>query len=174
MKTLNLAVPAALDKGATFLSRLVGVALIVAVLINVVNVVGRYVFDHALTGADDLEIYLMICIAFSGGLIAHIRQRHLRMDVLSRHLPPVLGRLVKGAEALLAIAVCGMMTWVSWNYTLKIFRIGSHSENAHIAMWIPHSLLAVSFTLMTLAGLARLFSRAQASGLSNSGKPGAR
>jgi TRAP-type C4-dicarboxylate transport system permease small subunit len=171
MKMLKLAAP---DKTATLLSGLVGVALVVAVLINVVNVLGRYGFNHIFTGADDVEIYLMIFIAFSGGLIADIRQRHLRMDVLSRHFPPAPGYLVKGAEALLGIAVCGMMTWVSWNYTFKIFRIGSLSENAHIAMWIPHSVLAVSFTLMTLAGLARLFSRAQASGLSISGKPTAR
>ena len=47
--------------------------------------------------------------------------------------------------ALLAIAVCGLMTWVSWTYTTKIFRIGSHSENAHIPMWMPHSVLAISF-----------------------------
>ena len=174
MKTWNLAVPAALDNVATFLSRLVGIALVVAVLINVVNVLGRYAFNYTLTGAEDLEIYLMICIAFSGCVIAHIRQRHLRMDVLSRHFSPALSRLVKGAEALLAMTVCGMMSWVSWSYTFKIFHIGSHSENAHIAMWIPHSMLAVSFTLITLAGLARLFSRAYVSGLSNSGKPDTR
>src|SRR5258707_10266841 len=101
----------------------------------------------------------MIGMTFLGGLVAHIRRRHLRMDVFMRHFPPAMARLANGVEALLAITICGLMTWISWNYTIKIFRIGSHSENAHIAMWIPHSVLALSFTLMTLAGLVRLISR---------------
>jgi TRAP-type C4-dicarboxylate transport system permease small subunit len=138
-------------------SRLLGAALIVAVIINVVNVIGRYGFDHAITGADEVQIYLMIGMAFLGGLVAHIRRRHLRMDVLTRHFPPVIARLLQAAEALLALAVCGLMTWVSWNYTVKIFRIGSHSENAHMPMWIPHGVLAIAFTLMTLVSLAGLF-----------------
>ncbi len=148
-----------LDAVATGFSRLLGAALIVAVLVNVVNVVSRYGFNHAITGADELQIYLMIGLAFLGGLVAHIRRRHLRMDVLTRHFPPRAARLLAGVEALLAIAVCGLMTWVSWTYTIRIFKIGSHSENAHIPMWMPHSVLAISFTLMTLVGLIRLFMR---------------
>jgi C4-dicarboxylate transporter DctQ subunit len=151
----------ALGGVATFFSRLLGAALIVAVVVNVVNVIARYGFNHAITGADELQIYLMIGMAFLGGLVAHIRRRHLRMDVLTRHFPPAVARLVNAAEALLAIGVCGLMTWVSWTYTLKIFKIGSHSENAHIPMWMPHSVLAVSFTLMTLVGLVRLVSPAE-------------
>lgn len=149
----------ALSGIATLFSRLLGAALIVAVIVNVVNVVGRYGFNHAITGADEFQIYLMISMAFLGGLVAHIRRRHLRMDVLTRHFSPGVRRVVNGAEALLAIAVCGLMTWVSWNYTIKMFRIGSHSENAHIPMWMPHSVLAVAFTLMTLVGLVRLVTR---------------
>jgi TRAP-type C4-dicarboxylate transport system permease small subunit len=145
---------------ADWVARLLGVALIAAVILNVVNVVARYVFDHALTGADEFEIYLMIGMAFLGGLVAHIRRRHLRMDVMTRHFPPIMARLVRGAESLLTIAVCGLMTFVSWRYTLRIYAIGSHSPNAHIPMWIPHSTLAVAFTLITLVEVTRLFTRA--------------
>jgi C4-dicarboxylate transporter DctQ subunit len=147
---------AALNGVASFFSRLLGAALIVAVIINVVNVVARYGFNHAITGADELQIYLMVAMAFLGAVVAHIRRRHLRMDVLTRHFPPQVARLLNGIEALLAIAVCGLMTWVSWTYVVKIFKLGSHSENAGIPMWLPHSVLAISFTLMTLVGLVRL------------------
>lgn len=158
---LGTSPPGALNGIATLFSRLLGAALIVAVIVNVVNVIGRYGFNHAITGADEFQIYLMISMAFLGGLVAHIRCRHLRMDVLTRHFPPGLARLVNGAEALVGVAVCSLMTWISWNYTIKMFRIGSHSENAHIPMWIPHSVLAIAFTLMTLVGLVRLFVRAE-------------
>ena len=147
---------AALNGVASFFSRLLGAALIVAVIINVVNVVARYGFNHAITGADELQIYLMVAMAFLGAVVAHIRRRHLRMDVLTRRFPPRVARWLNGIEALLAIAVCGLMTWISWTYVIKIFKLGSHSENADIPMWLPHSVLAISFTLMTLVGLVRL------------------
>jgi C4-dicarboxylate transporter DctQ subunit len=153
---------AGLDSIASFFSRVLGVALIVAVALNFANVVGRYGFNEPLTGVDELQVYLMIGMAFLGGLVAQIRQRHLRMDVLLRAFPAGVARLVNGGEALLTIAVTGLMTWVSWNYTIRIFVLGSRSENAGIPMWIPHSLLAITFTLMTLAALARVCERGRA------------
>ena len=104
----------------------------------------------------------MVGLAFLGALVAHIRRRHLRMDVLARRFPPLLARVVNAFEALVAVGVCGLMTWVSFNYTNRIWRLGSHSENAHIPMWIPHSLLAAAFALMTVVGVIRLFIAAPA------------
>jgi C4-dicarboxylate transporter, DctQ subunit len=159
MKTLGAPfASAALEKLGTFFSCLLGGALIVAVIVNVLNVVARHAFSQTMTGADDLEIYLMIAMAFLGGLVAHIRRCHLRMDVLSRRFPLIIGRLVDDAEALLAIAVCGLMSCISCTYTFKMFNIGSYSENAHIPMWIPHAVLAIAFTLMTLAATVGLLS----------------
>jgi C4-dicarboxylate transporter DctQ subunit len=147
------------DGWATFgalVAGLLGVALILAVILNFINIVSRYGFNHALIGIDEFQIYLMIAMAFLGGLVAQIRRRHLRMDVFTRYFPPAVAHLVDAVEALLTVAVCGLMTYVSWTYTARIWRIGSHSENAHVPMWIPHSVLAIAFSLMTLVGLTRL------------------
>ena len=142
---------------ANGVSVLLGLTLIVAVVINIVNVVGRYVFNSPVEGADEVEIFLMIGLAFFGALVAHINGRHLRMDVLARRFPPRGGRAVKALEALVAVVVCGVVSWASFNYTSRIWRLNSHSDNAHIPMWIPHSILTASFTLMTLVGVVRLF-----------------
>ncbi|MBV8652413.1 MAG: TRAP transporter small permease subunit, partial [Alphaproteobacteria bacterium] len=58
---------------ANFFSRVLGVALIAAVALNFANVVGRYGFNEPLTGVDELQVYLMIGMAFLGGLVAQIR-----------------------------------------------------------------------------------------------------
>ena len=146
-----------LASAATAISLLLGVLLMVAVLVNIANVVGRYVFNSPVEGADEVEIYLMIGLAFFGALVAHIRGRHLRMDVLASRFPRRFARVVNSVEALTAVGVCGLVTWVSFNYTSRIWRLGSHSDNAHIPMWMPHSLLTASFALMTLVGLLRVF-----------------
>ena len=145
-----------LDTVANGIAILLGVALMLAVVINVINVIGRYVFNSPVEGADEVEVYLMVGLAFLGALVAHIRRRHLRMDVLARRFPPRVARVVNEAEALTAVAVCGLLTWVSFGYTARIWRLGSHSDNSHTPMWIPHSVLTVSFALMTVVGAIRL------------------
>lgn len=142
---------------AAAVSLLLGVTLMIAVVINVINMVARYGFNSPVEGADEVEIYLMIGLAFLGALVAHIRGRHLRMDVIARRFPRPVGRAVSSLEALTAVLVCGLLTWVSFNYVGRIWRLGSHSENAGIPMWIPHSLLTVAFALMTVVGAVRLF-----------------
>ena len=145
-----------LNGAANGIAILLGAALMLAVVINVVNVIGRYVFNSPVEGADEVEVYLMVGLAFLGALVAHIRRRHLRMDVLARRFTPRVARVVNEVEALTAVAVCGLLTWVSFSYTARIWRLGSHSDNSHTPMWIPHSVLTVSFGLMTVVGAIRL------------------
>ncbi len=87
-----------LGAAATGVSLLLGVALMIAVVINVVNVIGRYGFNQPIEGADEVEIYLMVGLAFLGALVAHIRGRHLRMDVLARRFSPPVARLVNACR----------------------------------------------------------------------------
>ena len=145
-----------LNAAGNAIAALLGVALMLAVVINVINVIGRYVFNSPVEGADEVEVYLMVGLAFLGALVAHIRRRHLRMDVLARRFPPRIARVVNEVEALTAVAVCGLMTWVAFRYTDRIWHLGSHSDNSHTPMWIPHGVLTVSFALMTLVGAIRL------------------
>ena len=58
--------------------------------------------------------------------------------------------------AVTLIAITGLMIWVSWAYTIRIFVLGSRSENAGIALWLPHGVLAIAFTLMLLAAAVHL------------------
>lgn len=148
-----------MNRIATFLNCMLAIALIAAVVLNFSNVIARYCFGHAFAGVEDIQVYLMIGITFIGTLVAEVRQQHLSMDVLRRRLPATLRNLVELGEVTVTIAVSGLMAWLSVIYTLSMWRIGSRSENAHIAIWIPHSILVFSFVLMVLAGLLRLVGR---------------
>src|SRR5947199_10469954 len=94
-----------IDALAVALEQLLGAALIVAVLYNFVNVVGRYVVGWTFISADEVQIYIMVYIAFVGGAVATWRRLDLRMDVLVRRLPP-RGRAVVGVvERALSVVV---------------------------------------------------------------------
>lgn len=151
-----------LDSGAALLERTLAAALVAAVILNVVNVVSRYVFGDVISFADELQIYLMVALAFMGSVVASARRMHLRMDVLTRSFPQAMRRLFNGLEAIAAVGLCGLVTWVSSQYTVRMYEIGSHSENAHVPMWIPHGVVAVAFAFMTLIGVLRIGSRGPA------------
>lgn len=138
---------------ASRLQALLAVALVAAVLLNVVNVASRYGLGRSIQAADELQIYLLVALAFLGSVVASRRDAHLRMDVLAARLPRAGRRLLAALERLLTLLLCGFLTVVSAQYAWRVFQLGSHSENAGIPMWIPHAVLPLAFGLMTLAAL---------------------
>lgn len=134
-------------------------ALIAAVGMNVVNVIGRYVFGSSMAGVDELQIYLLVALAFFGSVVASVRGQHLRMDVLTRFFPQGVNRILRALEAVGAVVLCGFVCFISTSYMLRMAQIGTVSENAHIPMWIPHGVVALAFAALTLVGAAELLLR---------------
>ncbi|HEV2570579.1 TRAP transporter small permease [Methylocella sp. CPCC 101449] len=133
-----------------------GVALIAIVLLNFANVVGRYVFNHSLLGAEEVQVYTMIWIAFLGAGIVTWRNMHLRMDAIAINFPQPVKTALRWIEAALAIAVVGYaITQSSWFYVNRIFAFGSKSDVAHIPMWIPHSAVLIGLGLVIIMLILR-------------------
>jgi len=147
------------DKAARLLELALALALIAAVALNFVNVIGRYGFGRSLLAADEVQTYIMVYVAFLGAAIATWRGLHLRMDVLAQRLPPALRKILARSEAMLVVILGGLVTWVAWRYVGQIHALGARSQTAQIPMWIPHSGLALGFGLMVLVALLRLFGR---------------
>jgi C4-dicarboxylate transporter DctQ subunit len=153
------AVVKGVDALATLIERVLAIALLFAISLNFVNVVGRYVFSYALNGADEIEIYILIWIAFLGAATVTWRGLHLRMDVLVNALPAPLRFAVWVVETLVFLTVAGFVAWQSFKYVERIYALGAVSDIAHVPTWIPHSAVAVSFGLMVLVVLLRATQR---------------
>src|SRR3954464_8330856 len=105
---------------ALALERLLGAALIIAVLYNFVNVVGRYVFGQTFISADEVQIYIMVYIAFLGAAVTSWRRMHLPIDVLP-HRPPRAGPAALGAiELALILVLAVFVLYVSSGYVKQM------------------------------------------------------
>ncbi len=153
------AVAKGVDALATWIERVLAVALLIGISLNFVNVIGRYVFDYALNGVDEIEIYILIWIAFLGAATVTWRGMHLRMDVLVNALPTALRFAAWLFETLVFLSVAGFVAWQSFKYVERIYALGAVSDIAHIPTWIPHSAIPVSFGLMALIVLLRAVQR---------------
>ena len=143
------------DALVTWTERVLAIALLIGISLNVINVVGRYLAGYALNGVDEIEIYILIWIAFLGAALVTWRGTHLRMDVLIAACPPAVRSIVAWFEMLVMLTVSAFVAWQSFRYVERIYALGAVSDIAHIPTWIPHSAIAVSFTLIVLIVLLR-------------------
>jgi TRAP-type transport system small permease protein len=148
------------DRFTRALERIVGYALVVAVLVNFANVVARYAFLRPLLGADELQIFLMVWMTFLGVVVVTWRRLHLRMDLVAARLPTPVRGWLRLAEALVAAAVATLVLGESWRYTARMLEIGRRSDALGIPVWISHSAVGIAFALIGLIAIYRLKRRA--------------
>ena len=143
------------DHIAWAIERVLAIGLIVAILFNVINVTGRYVTGFTLTGIDELEVYLLIWIAFLNAAVVSWRRDHLRMDLIVKALPGPMRRVTHAFEALILLIVTTFVAYYSFVYVQRIVRLGAVSDMARVPTWIAHSAVFVGFALMALTALYR-------------------
>jgi TRAP-type C4-dicarboxylate transport system permease small subunit len=151
METLDKAV----DRLVNAVERLLAVALIVAISLNFINVIGRYLAGFTLTGVDEIEIYVLISIAFLGAAVVFWNNAHLRMDVLLNASPAVIRKAVLVAEMGVMLAVASFVALESFFYVERIHALGAVSDIARVPTWIPHSAIFLSFGAMAVMVILR-------------------
>ena len=143
-------------KWARGIDRLLGLVLCAVVGLNFLSAASRYLGGRALLGSDELQVYAMVWLVFLGAAAVSWRNSHLRMDVLSTRAHGVASAVRCVLEAVIAMAVCGAMSWISLQFVLQIHGLGQRSDGAGIPMWMPHAAVFVGFALMTVAAASAL------------------
>jgi TRAP-type C4-dicarboxylate transport system permease small subunit len=144
------------DRAAGAVVTLLGLVFIGAVCLNFANVVGRYAFGRAIFGADEVQTYIMVWMAFVGAAAVTWRNAHLRMDVLVTSLPARLQAALRLVELALMIATALFVLVQSWRYVGQMAAMGRRSDAAEIPMAVPHAAVAVGFGLIAAIALWRL------------------
>ena len=150
-----------IDALAAALEKLLGAALIVAVLYNFVNVVGRYIVGRTFISADEVQIYIMVYIAVLGAAVATWRRAHLRMDVLVYRLPRRARTVLGVVELALTVVLAAFVCYVAWGYVKQMAGLDARSQNAGIPMWLPHSAIVLGFGLIAVLAVLQFLQSLQ-------------
>jgi TRAP-type C4-dicarboxylate transport system permease small subunit len=143
------------ERTAWAIERLLALAFLAAICLNFLNVIGRYLVGYTPPGTDEIQIYIMVWMAFLGAAVVTWRDQHLRMDVLFQRLPPLVRQLVRGFELLVFLSIACFVCLQSFYYARKMFNLDQVSDLAQIPTWIPHSAVTIGFALMALIVLRR-------------------
>ena len=133
-----------------------GVLFLIAVVLNFVNVIGRYVFGMPVFWAEEALTFTVIWIVFLVVGTITYRGAHLNMDLVYSRMPPALQRAVRVAIAL-ALIVCTAYTALqSWQVVKLHYLSHGVTAGTNIPLVIPHSALLFGFSFMALAAIVRL------------------
>ena len=133
-----------------------GALFLVAVVLNFVNVIGRYVFGMPVFWAEEALTFTVIWIVFLVAGTITYRGAHLNMDLVYSRMPAGLQRVVRIAIAL-ALIVCTIYTAIqSWTVVELHYMTGGVTAGTNIPLVIPHSALLFGFSFMALAAIVRL------------------
>lgn len=137
----------------------VGLLGALAMLVGLVQVLGRYLFPaHAIAWAEEVIVYLVVwaVLVISSQLVR--TDGHVRPDLVLRILPPGAQRWVEVFNCLVALLFSAGMVWYGWEIVSTSWMIDEHSSTAlGFPMWLYYACLPVGGALMVLRYLARLY-----------------
>ena len=138
------------------LHKLLGVALLAVVAVNVLNAIGRYVFGIAPVGADELMVYVLIWSVMLASILSLVLRSHINVNLLPSYAGGRLRHLLHMVHDLAAILAGAYATYASWLFIGRIARIGVKSMGLGLPMTVPHAALLAGFAGLTLAGAVML------------------
>lgn len=133
--------------------------LITSVIINLVNVIGRYVFLYAIYWAEEAMIYMTIWSIFLAAIAIAYDRADLTMGLLFTKLSSPWKRIFEGVLAWVIVAVCLFMASQSLVITKTLIRNEQNSVALELPMWIPQSSLLFGFLMIAAAVAARFLLR---------------
>jgi TRAP-type C4-dicarboxylate transport system permease small subunit len=135
---------------------LIAVLLLTMILIAFLQIVLRNFFATGVDWGDALVRYLVVWVGFVGAAIAVKEGKHITIDVISRALSGVRRRLLQAVSNTCSAAICGLLTWAG----IKFIRFEAEMGGTvflKLPVWVPELIIPVSFGLMTLRYVLRLF-----------------
>ncbi len=123
--------------------------LLALIGIGLTQIVMRNAFGVALPWADGAMRGLVLWLAMLAGVVAAGRFRHIRIDLLSNLLPPLLNRVLHTLVMLVTAVVCLVMAWLSLRIVGLEFEFQS-TAFLGVKTWMVQIIVPIGFSLMAL------------------------
>jgi TRAP-type C4-dicarboxylate transport system permease small subunit len=132
------------------------ISLLIAVALNLANIVGRYVFFSPIASAEEIMLFLFVGTVFLGNSVVGFEGKQIRMDVFLHALPAPLRRAFDVLADLAVIVVSVVLIWVGWPAIQMLAEFDQRSQAADIPLVIPQALVPIGLGLNAILVAARL------------------
>ena len=120
--------------------------LIVVTHLNLMQVVGRYVFGTGFSWTEELMRYLMVWLMMLGSVACIFRAEHMAVETIETRVGPARAQLVKSALYSVAAIFCLFVLVYGWPLALR--NAAQVAPASGIPMIYPYLALPVGALLM--------------------------
>jgi C4-dicarboxylate transporter, DctQ subunit len=138
---------------------LVGLLGALAMLIGLVQVVGRYVAPrYAISWAEEVIVYLIVWGIMLAASQLVRTDGHVRPDLLLRAVPSRFQRWMEVANCIAALIFCVGLSWYGWSIVSTSWQLDERSSSdLQFPMWLYSAAVPTGAMLMTARYLMRLY-----------------
>jgi len=143
------------------LGTMIGALLVIATMVVVgYSVMMRYIWGEPQVWTDELVSFWLVAIVTLGAADVLRRDGHIRIDLVTDHLPSHVQTWVDVLGLISVILFSIVLTLSGWEMVTFSWTVELLSEGyLELPLWIPQSLVPIGFALMGLAALHRLIQR---------------
>ncbi len=145
-----------IDAFTDFVGRITSWLALGIALVMGTNVLMRYGFSYGFIWAQELEWHIFVPICLFGMSYALLHGEHVRVDVLYQYFSPSRKHFVDMISAIISMAFCLIVIWLSIPYVYQSWSIGEGTANPGGIeyRYIIKSLIPIGFAIMLLQSLS--------------------
>ena len=113
---------------------ILGALMFAAVAINIANVIARHIFHAPIIWAEEVLVFIMIWIIFTGAILVSHKCVHLKMDLVAKTFPAKIAGIIAMAADLATLAVCVVVLRASGHVLYSLWNYDQRSVVAEIPM----------------------------------------
>jgi TRAP-type C4-dicarboxylate transport system permease small subunit len=134
----------------------IAVLLVVSVLLNFANVIGRKFLSAPIIGAEEVMNFLMVSVVFLGAGVVAYEGTHINMEIVIDRFPPRVRDAFRALAQLAAIGIAATLVTLGIPIVHHLMQFDERSQAANVPLYIPQAMVPIGLTLLGLGALARL------------------
>lgn len=141
---------------ASVASLVAGFATLAIVLLISFDVAMRYFLNQPQVFVDEVASFLEVLVVFGGAAYTFRAGGHVRVDLVTAHVPPAVRAWLRLATLVLGVAFLLVVIWVTTQSAITAHAYGRVSAVMLYPLWLPMALIPAGLALLALTMLVAL------------------
>ncbi len=133
----------AIDMASSILMYISTGLLLVMLLLGTVDVLGRYLFNHPITGVQQVFEILLPGIVLLGWAYVQRTKSHVAVDILYNRFPPRVKPIVGLFITFLAMVISALIVWQGLLECMFNFQMGRLIRIINVPVYLPQLLVPI-------------------------------